>query len=220
MYTYILKDRLLGMYKIGRSKKPQGRFKALCRIGSIAPLALVERDIEKLLHTKFSEFRVSRADFKGNGGTEWFKGGGIFGDFIETIDKGTSIPYISPHSMTKHLLDEAVIKSSDGCLLWEMSEDKYAYHTIGLGILEALGHILTLGRTRTTKSAAVRFVKGKLLVTDELVSDIAKKYKIKVTREGSYNVAIQGLPEGTLVHRAVSGNKGPVEYILVFYLVL
>jgi hypothetical protein len=110
VYTYVLKDIKKNIYKIGKTADPHARFKSLCKKGRVMPIALVNKDIEGVLHKEYADNRIFNEEYKMNGATEWFKPGGKFDKFIETVDKGKFLPYITLHSMTKDLIEDNVIR--------------------------------------------------------------------------------------------------------------
>ena len=121
MYTYVLKDIELDIFKIGRTTSPTARFKSLCVRGRVMPIALAGEDIEKQLHTEFAENRMTHPEYSLNGGTEWFKRGGKLDDFIAGIDKGHFLPYITVHQMLVEFLESGTVKTSDSITQWELS---------------------------------------------------------------------------------------------------
>ena len=184
MYTYILKDRDRGIYKIGKTKDPYKRFKSLCEVGKIAPIALIHKDIEKALHKKFSKNRVEHEDFKGNGGTEWFKKGGSFTDFINTVDTGKTLPYITPHMFSKFLVKSGSLRIADASLNWEIDDDKYAYQNIGINILHLLGYVSLNGKSLLSKDPGITFRNGSIAISEEVLFSIRHKYEMHMASVG------------------------------------
>jgi hypothetical protein len=71
VYTYVLKD-IQNIYKIGKTADPHARFKSLC-VGAKYSIALVNKDVEDILHAKYADNRIVNEDYKLNGATEWFR---------------------------------------------------------------------------------------------------------------------------------------------------
>ena len=87
-YLYLLKNNILGGYKIGITTAPKSRFKALA-VGSKATLIGywqldAYRELEKQLHKEYADYRVPQS--------EWFNLTEI--DVRDVIQKVTSIANI------------------------------------------------------------------------------------------------------------------------------
>ena len=179
MYTYILKDSKLGIYKIGKTKYPLARFKSLCVRGVITPIALVNRDVEKKLHAEYKENRVNHPDFDHNGGTEWFKKGGKFDAFIAKVDTGTSLPYITLHEMVTILLESGCIHVPDSSTQWEVDGHDFSRYKIGLELLHMLKFIERSGNSLTNKDKKNVLLMGKKIsVSEKLIEFIEKRFKV------------------------------------------
>jgi hypothetical protein len=61
-----------------------------CVRGKVLPIALVNKDVEDILHAKYADNRIVNEDYKLNGATEWFRPGGKFDEFIASVER--SIP--------------------------------------------------------------------------------------------------------------------------------
>jgi len=179
MYTYILKDKELGIYKIGRSTDPIKRFKSLCISDDIFPIALIPEDVEQDLHKMFKENRTVHAGFNHNGGTEWFKRGGRFNEFIDEIDDGTVIPHISIHNAIASYIKRGIIRFINGQVAAEVEEIDFGYHTLGTTLLSALKiikvqkyHIDVLERLKDD----VLTIGKKITISKKLIANIEKYY--------------------------------------------
>jgi hypothetical protein len=107
VYTYVLKDIQKNIYKIGKTADPHARFKSLC-VRQSTPIALVNKDVEDILHAKYADNRIVNEDYKLNGATEWFRPGGKFDEFIAR-DKGVFLPYVTLHSLVQDLLENKTL---------------------------------------------------------------------------------------------------------------
>lgn len=214
MYTYILKDIKLGIYKIGRSNDPHNRFRSLCIRGRVVPIALVNNDIEKKLHKEFAENRTTHNDFIGNGSTEWFKRGGKFNKFIDTVEKEYSLPYITLHSFIEELLSDNIMTISDASTTWEISNMVYAYHTIGARLLYMVGKLGMVGEKIVDKNIlGISIIRGKIALSEGLIEEIKKNYTFfiaadydkkvifdkKIKSKGIAKVCKLDLKEGSLL---------------------
>lgn len=179
VYTYILKDIVKNIYKIGKTADPHSRFKSLCVRGKVLPIALVNKDVEDILHSQYAENRIFNEEYKMNGATEWFRPGGKFDAFIATVDKGVFLPYITLHSMVLSLLESKVIKLDDPTTEWELSQNKFGHYFIGLEILIMLGYVV---KTKTNISPAdtknIFLIGSRLSVSEAVMDDIQNNYSI------------------------------------------
>lgn len=214
VYTYILKDLKLKIYKIGRTSSPHSRFQDLCIRGRIEPIALLKKDIELKLHQDFSDFRIDHPDkIVTSGRTEWFKGGGIFKDFTDKIDTGKSFPIISPHRMSEEWVEDDKIYV-DINTRWDMDADVLAYHKLGLTILYKAGYFSIKGPLYTTekKKRDIFIIDRKISLSEKVMEEILSIYYIKVLSEVSKKAS-----EGNLVGKfSVTSGKGKEDvYVLM-----
>jgi hypothetical protein len=88
LYSHLtfLKTFKKNIYKIGKTADPHARFKSLC-VSKVLPIALVNKDVEDILHAKYADNRIVNEDYKLNGATEWFRPE-KFDEFIASVDKG------------------------------------------------------------------------------------------------------------------------------------
>lgn len=183
IYTYVLKDLIKLIYKIGKTTNPHSRFKNLCVRGRVVPIALVKKNVEEELHKRYAENRIFNEDYAHNGGTEWFKSGGKFDEFIKAIDKGQVLPFITLHSMIIELLEDGAIKISDSNTEWELAQSKFGYYFIGLELLLMLGYVVRQGNnnilSKDTKN--ILLLGKKLSVSEFVVEDIKKRFIISVS---------------------------------------
>lgn len=179
-YTYVLKDLVKGIYKIGKTTNPHIRFNSLCLRGRIYPIALVNRDIEAKLHSEYADNRVVHPDYKGNGGTEWFKPGGKFDIFIKTIDTGKIIPYITINTMMKELIEANVIRVNDPSTEWELSQSKYGYYYVGVEILVMLGFLKrSIGKKLFSEEPnKIMLIGNKVSISEEVIEKIKVGYVV------------------------------------------
>ena len=184
-YTYILKDKKLDIFKIGRSADPNLRFRSLCEQGRIVPIALVPRDIEQAMHKEFKDVRVTHSEFKGNGGTEWFRRGGKFKKMLKKVGE-RELPFITVHRFMEELLIGNYMLISEMGTRWELANSVYGYYKIGLKLLYLAGYIrfdtqgLPVVKEGKEKSG-VSIIRGKVALSEELVKTLKKDYKYYVS---------------------------------------
>ena len=182
MYTYILKDVERGIYKIGKTTEPYSRFRSLCRRGKVVPIALLNKDVEKGLHADFADNRIEHPDYPGNGGTEWFRRGGKFDKFIDRIDKGIAIPYISSHSMVSELIDDGVMLIGDTNTDWEIRQNDYSFYLIGIELLKMCGYIQQVGNHFINKdNLHIHIIGKKVAVSEQLIDHLKDVYRFYLT---------------------------------------
>jgi hypothetical protein len=182
MYTYILKDIERGIYKIGKTTEPHSRFKSLCKRGKVVPIALLQRDVEKELHLKYSENRIEHPDYSGNGGTEWFRMGGRFDKFIARVDKGLTIPYISAHGLVEELIEAGTIIVGDTNTEWEIKQNDFSFYLIGVEILKMSGYIQQAGNYFINKdNLHIHVIGKKISVSEHLIEHLKKTYRFYLT---------------------------------------
>jgi hypothetical protein len=183
IYTYVLKDLIKLIYKIGKTTNPHARFKNLCVRGKVVPIALVKKDIEEELHKRYAENRIFNEDYKYNGGTEWFKSGGKFDEFILAIDKGQVLPFITLHSMVAEFIEENIIKVSDSNTEWELTQSKYAYYFIGLEILLMLGYVSKIGSNGLLSKDPenILLLGRKISISETILNNIKGQYLFYVS---------------------------------------
>jgi hypothetical protein len=179
VYTYVLKDIQKNIYKIGKTADPHARFKSLCVRGKVLPIALVNKDVEDILHAKYADNRIVNEDYKLNGATEWFRPGGKFDEFIASVDKGVFLPYVTLHSLVQDLLENKNIRLNDPTTEWELSQNKFGYYFVGLEVLVMLGYVQ---RTKSVilpgNKEDVLLIGSKLSVSERAVDDIKNNYII------------------------------------------
>lgn len=180
-YTYVLKDLNTGLYKIGKSTSPLARFNNLCSRGQIFPISLLSIDIEEQLHTEFADSRVCHPDLKHtyNGGTEWFtkSKGGKFKEFIEKLDCGQVLPYITAHRLAVELLEENKMLVGDSNAQWEIANSKFGYYILGVEILVMLGYISRQGSSITNiDTKNILMIKQKIAISEDVVAKIKNDY--------------------------------------------
>jgi len=184
MYTYILKDTELDLFKIGKTRSPIARFRSLCRHGKVYPIALLSKDVEKQLHDMYKDNRVVHTGYKGNGGTEWFKRGGVFDEFIATVDTGKQIPYISVYGMVEHMLEHSIIIVENQSLLWELAQTDLGYYFMGLAILGLVGAMGVGGKNPFAKERHkdhIMIIKRKIALSDVIVDMLGKHNRFYLT---------------------------------------
>jgi hypothetical protein len=192
VYTYVLKDIVENIYKIGKTSNPHNRFKNLCVRGKVYPIALVKQDVEKILHTTYAENKMEHPDpkYEGNGSSEWFRPGGKFDEFIATVDKGKTLPYITPHVMVKDFLDNGILTIADHNTEWELNQTTYSYFMIGIEILAMLGYIKrSNGHTVTDDPENIFIIGQKVSMTEVVIDTIKEKYTaIVATDKNSFKL--------------------------------
>ena len=180
MYTYVLKDLVQGIYKIGKTTSPSKRFNTLCVLGRVVPIALVEKDVEAELHKKFADNRVVNDQAQG-GKTEWFRPGGKIDKFISRIDTGGSIPYITVVRMVNHLLDAGALKYKDASVQWEIDQSETGKFYIGLEILYRAGFAKAIKPSFiSANTAKVTVYKDKIAVSECTLRHIIDTHEIHV----------------------------------------
>ena len=180
MYTYVLKDLVQEIYKIGKTTDPAKRFSVLCELGKVVPIALVEKDVEAELHARFAENRIVN-ESASNGKTEWFRTGGKIDKFINKIDTGKSLPYITVARMVNHLLASNVIKYRDSMVSWEIEQAETGLFYIGLEILYQTGFATRIKSGFSPKSTAeVTMYKEKITVAESVISHIIENYTVEL----------------------------------------
>ena len=179
VYTYVLKDIGRGIYKIGRTTSPHKRFKNLCRRGKVVPIALVPKDIEKELHKMYADNRVKHPDYKHNGGTEWFKQGGKFDEFVERVDTGHVVPYITLHTMVEELINENYIIVSDSNTQWTLTQASFGYHLIGMELLKMLGYVkMSTSGLISQKKDGVFAIGMRVSISEDIIKTFKEDYTI------------------------------------------
>jgi len=182
VYTYVLKDLKEKIYKIGKTTSPHQRFKSLCIRNEVIPIALISRDIESDLHFMYRQNRIQHPRYKGNGGTEWFKPGGKFDEFIEKVDKGRVIPYITLTEMVRELHKSRVLEVDDPIALWEINQNDYSLYNIAIEILKMLGYISPEGFNLINQDTKnILLIGKKVTISEEVINNIKNNYKIYIS---------------------------------------
>lgn len=180
IYTYILKDVDNDIFKIGKTSIPQNRFDSLCTKDRVYPIALYSGDHEKELHEAFKSNRTDHPDTSVGGYTEYFKRGGKFNEFIEPIESA-KIPYCKPTTLVKEMMEVGKVILADPFLLYELTEDRFGWYTLGKKLLQGLGKIHDNGRGWIEpKSNEVSYIENKLAITAELYDDILNDDDIEI----------------------------------------
>lgn len=184
VYTYILKDIKLDIFKIGKTTSPPSRFKNLCKRGVVVPLALADEDVEEKLHGMFAENRVEHPGYINNGATEWFKRGGKFDEFLTRFDENEFLPYITPHEFVVDFIARGLMILDSVNTSWELEQNVFAHYFLGLEILRALGYIdKHKNGTITTNDPGVSKFGAKLLVSEKVLSKIEEGRTFYVSAE-------------------------------------
>lgn len=208
VYTYILKDIQKNIYKIGKTADPHSRFKSLCVKGKVLPIALVNKDVEDILHAQYAENRIFNEDYKLNGATEWFRPGGKFDEFIATVDKGVFLPYITLHTLVIELLETKVIRLNDPSTEWELSQNKFGHYFVGLEILLMLGYVQ---KTKSTilpgNTKDVLLIGSRLSVSEEVMEDIKTNYNIFISTTIRSEIIKSNKVEGSRLRRVILKNN-------------
>lgn len=177
VYTYVLKDIQRNIYKIGKTADPHSRFKSLCVRGKVLPIALVNKDVEDILHKKYAENRMFNEEYKMNGATEWFRPGGKFDEFIASVDKGQILPYITIHTMAMELIEHNALRVNDPNTEWELAQSKFGYYFVGLEILIMLGYVKRAGKILLAGDKTnILLIGRRLSVSEAVIEDIKKNY--------------------------------------------
>lgn len=196
VYTYVLKDLVEDLYKIGRTTQPQKRFAKLCELGKVEPLMLIEGDIEKQLHKQFADVRTNHPDTGKAGFTEYFKTGGVLGKFVER-NVGGEVPFISPAYIAKTMRAEKNMRIMDMGSLWKIDNSRYGNYRLGLGVLHILGLIEYEQYGVRVLAPGVSYMDGKVVVTKSVFDMCFNVGAVRVTDEpyatgySSYAVVIE-----------------------------
>lgn len=184
VYTYILKDITRDIYKIGKTTNPHDRFKNLCKRGKVIPVAVVKKDIEDILHKEYAENRIHNDEYEKNGATEWFERGGKFDAFIDKVDTGKYMPYITLHQLAKILEERGKLTIVDPTTKWELEQSKYSHYMIGNEIARMLGYIARAGSSITTPYPEDVFIIGqRVALSESIVDNILKEYEIFIGQD-------------------------------------
>lgn len=180
IYTYILKDVDNDIFKIGKTSIPQNRFDKLCMKDRVYPVALYAGDHEKELHEAFKSNRTDHPDISVGGYTEYFKRGGKFSEFIEPIESA-KIPYCKPMNLVKEMMETGKVLLADPFLLYELTDDKFGWYTLGKILLQGLGKIHDNGGGWVEpKSRDVSYIEHKLAITSDLYDEILNDDDIEI----------------------------------------
>ena len=139
MYTYILKDKDLDIYKIGKTTDPSTRFKNLCTRGEVYPIAIIDEDVERELHELYNDNRIGTNAKASSGVTEWFRRGGKFDELLAEIDDGEEIPYITPHALLKDMEALGNFSILGPGAMWEFDSIHAGRHILGTLFLVQMG---------------------------------------------------------------------------------
>jgi len=184
VYTYILKDEKLCLYKIGRTTDPIKRFKDTCIRGRITPFYLVAKDRELELHKKFKKLRVTHPE-NIEGRTEYFKRGGVFTTTADWIDKRKELPYLSPLVLLEDLEKAGVVKYDSITIEFELESLNFGRYALALKIIDNIS-------TREDLKNVLR-IKRKVAVTEGFIKKILDGYKIRVSFTEGRKISIKGI---------------------------
>ena len=181
IYTYILKDKVNGIYKIGKSINPRQRFRKLCVPGKIVPVHVIHDDVEKQLHETYAEERLKdHPDVTvKDGHTEWFRYGGKLKPFIDALQI-QSIAFYTPHNLYDYLEKEDKLRIPELAVSKYLQEDAYYQYNIGKRILGILGYLFYTGVGYDTIHKGVALKGPKTFLTDDIMCEIASKYTVEV----------------------------------------
>ena len=213
-YTYILKDTKLDLYKIGRTKNPPARFQSLCALKEIIPIAIIDEDVESSLHEIFDDNRIDLNAKVESGKTEWFKRGGTFDAFIDSMDDAKSIPFLSPHYVVKELLNRKKFKILGYNSNWKFSQIDAAQYLVGYKILEILG-VIEGGVISANFKDYGDIFKGKVIFNKEVIDYIAGSYEVFVTEKGNESSFGDLLKEEHKIGEAILKKDGITFIILI-----
>ncbi|MCK5788249.1 MAG: GIY-YIG nuclease family protein [Chlamydiia bacterium] len=176
--TYILHDKVRDIYKIGKSSDPKVRIKTLCIPGEVEPIKLFNEDLEKKLHEEFKEYRIDHPLYK-DGGTEWFKYGGKFKEYIDALEK-EQIPFYTPHSLYQ-ILDENGQFSIDTRHTYNvLKENEYYRYSLGRKMLTLLGYLYYRDSSYQSIHPGILIQDNKIFISAEVVHEIISKYTINI----------------------------------------
>jgi len=181
MFTYILKDKELDIYKIGKTTDPSVRFKNLCTRGEVYPIAIIDEDVEKALHTMYNDNRIGTNAKATSGVTEWFKRGGKFDELLEKIDDGEEVPYITPHAMLKDMEERGNFTILGPGAMWEFDNIISGRHALGTAFLQNIGALLGKPFNYTVAPGYeddIELYTFKVSLTDSFAKMLATTYKI------------------------------------------
>jgi hypothetical protein len=180
MYTYVLKDLVQGIYKIGKTKDPSKRLNALCTYGRVVPIALVEKDVEALLHEKFADTRIVNEEAQG-GRTEWFKRGGKIDKFLDKIDTGKSIPYITPARAVNIMIEGGNLFYRDRAVAWEVDQIETGKFYIGIEVLYRAGLLkATKPKIISNDTSKVTTYREVIAISEEALRNVMNEYEVSI----------------------------------------
>jgi len=184
MFTYILKDKKLNIYKIGKTTNPPNRFRALCKLPEIVPIALIDADYESVLHEMFDSNRIILNDKVDSGKTEWFKSGGKFDEFIDDMDQTLTLPYMSPHILIDKLESVGKFKVYGYNSDWKFSQIDVGRYMVGTRVLEAL-NVIKNGIVLPDFEKYVDTFNSKVILNEEVIKYIVDNYDVGITEKGN-----------------------------------
>lgn len=212
-YTYILKDKKLDIYKIGKTKNPPSRFQNLCAREEIVPIALISKDVEKDLHTLFDSNRMNINTKAESGRTEWFKYGGVFAEFIDTLDVEKTIPFLSAHYIIKSLVKKNRFKVLGYSSDWKFSQIGTGYYVTGYNMLKALKVIIDGEVSEEFEEYGDTF-EGRSIFNKEFVEYISDNYEVYLTLEGN-DVAFSDIKDDKSIISTVVFKKEKINFIML-----
>lgn len=186
MSTYVLEDRVQGIYKIGQTTKVAARLRQLCIPGKIVPLKIYNEDLEKELHTRFADCRVDNPEKSAGGGyTEWFtpslSAGGKLQSFIVDIGaEGNSYPFYTPHALYEFMEEQGKLRVDAVATSKKLKEKDYYKYIIGRKILTLLGYLFYNGLGYDTIHEEVKVDGPKTFISNNIVEDIAATFTIDI----------------------------------------
>ena len=212
-YTYILRDSKLNIYKIGKTTNPPDRFHSLCKLEEITPIALIDEDFENSFHELFDDNRIIINNKVESGKTEWFKKGGRFDSFLDTLNTDFTIPYLSPHALIEALDKKGNFRVIGYNSVWVFSQITAGKYIVGLKVLEKLDVIKGNNIEEDFISYADIF-NNKVILNEELVDYLSDSYDIFITERGNEDSFSDLRTEDSLETKAYF-KKEKIEFIIL-----
>lgn len=217
VYTYILKDKELDIFKIGKTTDPAVRFKTLCSRGEVFPIAIIDEDVEEILHEMYDSNRIGNNTKATSGATEWFKRGGKFNEFIDKVDDGEEVPFITPHILMLEMQEKGNFDIIGPGAIWEFEMIKVAYHIAGLFFLRIIGALKEntyIFEATKEYDEVINVFNNKVVLTDSFSKMLASSYTYTMSDSSGVERLKKMKNDGT-VCLCSTKIKGVVFYCLI-----
>ena len=189
MSTYVLEDRVQGIFKIGQSTNVPARLRQLCVPGEIYPVKVyTEEDLEGELHVRFADCRIDNPiKSVGGGYTEWFNPsmsqGGKFQMYIDKL-KGerdaAAYPFYTPHALVEHMEKIKKIRMDSIATRNKVIEREYYKFNIGKKIIAALGYLYYTDGAYHTIHKEVSVDGYKTFISNDILMYIGEHFTVDI----------------------------------------